>query len=54
MSFRRTKLCKKDKTATGVNGSDLGWPNKGEVIHDVQACPQDIVYPTNIGRLDKS
>ncbi|MEB2776916.1 hypothetical protein SYJ56_16490 [Algoriphagus sp. D3-2-R+10] len=28
--------------------------NKGEVIYDATACPQDIAYPTDIGLLNRS
>ena len=32
----------------------LACPNKGEVIYDATACPQDIAYPTDVGLPNKS
>ena len=32
----------------------VACPNKGEVIYDATACPQDIAYPTDVGLLNKS
>ena len=37
-----------------MNGSEVDCPNKGEVIYDATACPQDIAYPTDSSLLAKS
>lgn len=43
---------KKDKDdPPNVNGEEQ---NKGEVIYDATACPQDITYPTDVGLLNKA
>lgn len=43
---------KKDKNdSSDTNGA---CQNKGEVILDASACPQDIAYPTDIGLLNKA
>lgn len=43
---------KKDKDdPPNANGEEK---NKGEVIYDATACPQDIAYPTDLGLLNKS
>jgi hypothetical protein len=53
MNFLRTKHWKKDKATPQADGSDLDSINKGEVIFDATACPQDIVYPADIGLLHR-
>lgn len=51
------KTVKKDDTQEGNDGpadSNEQEQNKGEVIYDATACPQDIAYPTDLGLLNKA
>ena len=38
----------------GSNNDSGGSENKGDVIYDATACPQDIAYPTDLGLLNRS
>lgn len=49
--FSMEKTSQKSKKSDN-NEPDAG--NKGEVIYDATACPQDIVYPTDLGLLNKA
>lgn len=48
-SSGKTKNKKPQKDDTGDNPD-----NKGEVLYDATACPQDIAYPTDLGLLNKA
>lgn len=45
---------RKNKNGKDSDGADRQDNNKGEVIYDATACPQDIAYPTDLGLLNKS
>lgn len=45
---------RENKNGGDSDGSDQQDNNKGEVIYDATACPQDIAYPTDLGLLNKS
>jgi hypothetical protein len=47
---RKSKKSNKNEEDFPEGGSG----NKGEVIYDATACPQDIVYPTDLGLLNKA
>lgn len=36
------------------DNNEEGPDNKGEVIYDATACPQDIIYPTDLGLLNRA
>jgi IS5 family transposase len=59
--FSMERAAKKEEKKTGGKKKDDrdGPPpgdaaNRGEVIYDATACPQDIAYPTDLGLLNRS
>lgn len=46
----KKKTSGQDKDGLSKEGGD---DNKGTVLYDATACPQDIVYPTDVGLLNK-
>lgn len=52
--FSKSALSKKNKTTSYSSGDLVAVPNQGEVIYDATAFLKEIVYPTDIGLLNKS
>ncbi len=55
LGFSMDRTVKRNnKNGKDSDGADQQDNNKGEVIYDATACPQDIAYPTDLGLLNKS
>lgn len=56
LSTKKTvkKEDKPQEDEVGPADSNEQQQNKGEVIYDATACPQDIAYPTDLGLLNKA
>ena len=51
---QQTKASKPESEGTSDNNDDTGPGNKGRLIFDATACPQDIAYPTDLDLLSNA